>query len=264
MEPSNRELVCASCGRRFDFSDGEQGDTSSARQPWHCKSCRRRRKAQRNHSRERSRTGNGRRNEHRLRSANRQRPADQLPSPDDPNGYRAPAFRYETDSPHVIDYSGLPKDEDDTQHPSPVRNRDDDIDRFGLRTDVWAPSRSQRGTRGGNGRRFDRRGTDPDAYRSPAFRDLDPVLARAPVKAGNRRRGHGARWPRHQTTCADCGVQTAVSFQPGPDRPAYCKSCYQARKANGTVTVPRGEEPTRPQATNPDPSGAPAPASVTE
>jgi CxxC-x17-CxxC domain-containing protein len=64
---------------------------------------------------------------------------------------------------------------------------------------------------------------------------------------------------RHEATCADCGVAALVPFQPGPDRPAFCKDCYQVRKANGTVPRPTAAAvPAQAERTESDPpvSGA--------
>ncbi len=45
-------------------------------------------------------------------------------------------------------------------------------------------------------------------------------------------RGGGFRGPRemHKATCADCGQETEVPFQPSGDRPVYCRECYQKHK----------------------------------
>ena len=32
------------------------------------------------------------------------------------------------------------------------------------------------------------------------------------------------------TTCADCGGEARVTFQPSNDRPVYCSACFEARK----------------------------------
>jgi len=34
----------------------------------------------------------------------------------------------------------------------------------------------------------------------------------------------------HKTTCADCGEETEVPFVPDPERPVYCRDCYQNHK----------------------------------
>ena len=38
--------------------------------------------------------------------------------------------------------------------------------------------------------------------------------------------------PRQATaiTCAQCGAQTTVPFEPAPDRPVYCRDCYQTAR----------------------------------
>ncbi len=41
--------------------------------------------------------------------------------------------------------------------------------------------------------------------------------------AGNRRPAR----TMHGVTCATCGVDTAVPFQPDPNRPVFCRDCYQ-------------------------------------
>ena len=35
-------------------------------------------------------------------------------------------------------------------------------------------------------------------------------------------------------TCAGCGKQTTVPFEPRGDRPVYCQDCYQAKKRSST------------------------------
>ena len=46
------------------------------------------------------------------------------------------------------------------------------------------------------------------------------------------RGGGGFGGPRemHKATCADCGQETEVPFQPSGDRPVYCRECYQKHK----------------------------------
>ncbi|MYD54965.1 MAG: DEAD/DEAH box helicase [Chloroflexi bacterium] len=47
-----------------------------------------------------------------------------------------------------------------------------------------------------------------------------------------------ARKPRHQVTCADCGVSTSVPFRPRGDRPVYCTSCYAGRRGSARADLP--------------------------
>jgi CxxC-x17-CxxC domain-containing protein len=244
MDHSDRELRCASCGQRFLFSSGEQAyyAQNGLQDPRRCKPCRAQRKAQGAQGGERSHRGGSGRPERRGGGSHKpQRSGTWLPSPDDPNGYRAPAFQSETRGAYAIDYEGLPRDEEDGDAPAPAGH--DGIDRFGMRTEMRGGAPGPRGPRGGRGPRRDRSGTDPDAYRAPAFTNSDPAAPRHGAAAGTSRRARRAQRMRHEATCGDCGVQALVPFQPGPDRPAYCKSCYQVRKANGTVMVPGAGAP---------------------
>lgn len=42
--------------------------------------------------------------------------------------------------------------------------------------------------------------------------------------------GYGDRQQRqmYPATCATCGVQTQVPFQPNGSKPVYCRECYQS------------------------------------
>lgn len=48
---------------------------------------------------------------------------------------------------------------------------------------------------------------------------------------GNRGGGFRDREarPMYTATCASCGKEASVPFQPREDRPVYCKDCYQPR-----------------------------------
>lgn len=41
---------------------------------------------------------------------------------------------------------------------------------------------------------------------------------------GGMRRGPR---PQFQATCAACGIETTVPFEPKSDRPVYCSDCYR-------------------------------------
>ncbi len=45
--------------------------------------------------------------------------------------------------------------------------------------------------------------------------------------------GYGSREPRqmYTATCASCGNEAQVPFQPRDDRPVYCSDCFQSQKA---------------------------------
>lgn len=184
--------------------------------------------------------------------------APRVPSYEDPNAYRSPGFQDLTHNPYRIDYAGLPKDEEDPEgkllQPGPGNAR------FG--NGNGAP-------RGMAGRRPDRTGTDPNAYRSPGFRPEDnkgrrpspanaaqaprvddatadaadaaddsqsaltgpraPAIA-APGASGASRRERRSQRPRFETTCNACGAAAVVPFEPGPERPAFCKPCYEVKR----------------------------------
>jgi CxxC-x17-CxxC domain-containing protein len=46
-----------------------------------------------------------------------------------------------------------------------------------------------------------------------------------------RRRGGKGRGEPITITCSQCGTQAVVNFKPQPDRPVYCSTCYEAKKA---------------------------------
>ncbi|MFA7175409.1 MAG: CxxC-x17-CxxC domain-containing protein, partial [Kiritimatiellia bacterium] len=43
--------------------------------------------------------------------------------------------------------------------------------------------------------------------------------------------GSGQSRQLFKVTCAQCGVETEVPFQPRGDRPVYCRECFQSQKA---------------------------------
>ena len=47
-----------------------------------------------------------------------------------------------------------------------------------------------------------------------------------------RNRDGGEREQRQMftVTCAECGKETEVPFEPKNDRPVYCRDCFQARR----------------------------------
>ncbi|MFA4836010.1 MAG: CxxC-x17-CxxC domain-containing protein [Dehalococcoidia bacterium] len=40
---------------------------------------------------------------------------------------------------------------------------------------------------------------------------------------------YGARRQMFPATCAECGKQTEVPFEPRGDRPVYCSDCYRSK-----------------------------------
>ncbi|WP_321429125.1 CxxC-x17-CxxC domain-containing protein [uncultured Methanolobus sp.] len=53
---------------------------------------------------------------------------------------------------------------------------------------------------------------------------------------GNRGGGRGGNFrssgPRemHKAKCSDCGQETEVPFEPDPERPVYCRECFQKHR----------------------------------
>jgi CxxC-x17-CxxC domain-containing protein len=73
---------------------------------------------------------------------------------------------------------------------------------------------------------------EQDFYREKGFENEPqrcPDCRRAKKLARN---SSGARGDREMfpATCAECGQETTVPFKPSPDKPVYCKDCYQSRK----------------------------------
>jgi CxxC-x17-CxxC domain-containing protein len=59
--------------------------------------------------------------------------------------------------------------------------------------------------------------------------------SRCPQCRAARRRtrnGDGGGRPRqmHTVTCAECGAETQVPFEPTEGRPVYCRDCYARQK----------------------------------
>ncbi len=82
------------------------------------------------------------------------------PAWDDPNAYRSPGFQDQPQTAYRVDYAGLPRDVEDE---APEGNTP-------VATPGPASGRPHAGPpRGMYGRRPDRAGTDPNAYRSPGY-----------------------------------------------------------------------------------------------
>jgi CxxC-x17-CxxC domain-containing protein len=47
---------------------------------------------------------------------------------------------------------------------------------------------------------------------------------------GGRGGGFNANRPMFKATCADCGNECEVPFEPREGRPVYCRDCYQKHK----------------------------------
>jgi CxxC-x17-CxxC domain-containing protein len=44
------------------------------------------------------------------------------------------------------------------------------------------------------------------------------------------RRDFGGPREMHKATCADCGSECEVPFQPKEGKPVYCRDCYQKHR----------------------------------
>ncbi|HHW09455.1 MAG TPA: zinc-binding protein [Firmicutes bacterium] len=67
-------------------------------------------------------------------------------------------------------------------------------------------------------------------YQEKGFQN-EPSRCRECRDSRKRERESGAPRQLYDVTCADCGVQTQVPFQPRGDRPVYCRECFAARKS---------------------------------
>ncbi len=73
---------------------------------------------------------------------------------------------------------------------------------------------------------------EQDFYAEKGFTN-DP--SRCPDCRSARKQKTRNTQPRkmHQATCASCGAQAEVPFEPSPGRPVYCRDCYQPARKRG-------------------------------
>ncbi|NLB74633.1 MAG: zinc-binding protein, partial [Firmicutes bacterium] len=69
------------------------------------------------------------------------------------------------------------------------------------------------------------KGYENEPTRCPACRS-----ARRGRERTERRGGRREEREMFQAVCARCGAQTSVPFKPRPDRPVYCRDCYQTNR----------------------------------
>ena len=74
---------------------------------------------------------------------------------------------------------------------------------------------------------FASKGFSHDPKRCPSCRQTRKTSR----SADNR---YGSRAPRqmYPVTCAQCGIETEVPFEPQEGRPVYCSECYNKSKLN--------------------------------
>ena len=79
---------------------------------------------------------------------------------------------------------------------------------------------------------FASKGYENEPGRCPACRSARRERERTGGRSAGRRSGGVRREDRemHSAVCARCGAQTSVPFRPRPDRPVYCRDCYQNNK----------------------------------
>jgi len=75
------------------------------------------------------------------------------------------------------------------------------------------------------GKEFTFTAAEQEFYASKGFQN-DP--ARCPECRANRKRQRAQQDNREMFTvvCSECGCETQVPFRPSPDRPVYCRDCY--------------------------------------
>jgi CxxC-x17-CxxC domain-containing protein len=69
-------------------------------------------------------------------------------------------------------------------------------------------------------------------FDNPPGRCPDCRAARKAERGGERSPGNRAAREMFNATCADCGKEAQVPFQPSGDRPVYCSGCYQNQRGS--------------------------------
>jgi len=72
---------------------------------------------------------------------------------------------------------------------------------------------------------YSSRGLQNEPRRCPECRQ-----ARKSERSGNN--SYGSRRQMFPVTCADCGKDTEVPFEPRGDKPVYCSDCYSKVRLN--------------------------------
>jgi CxxC-x17-CxxC domain-containing protein len=80
------------------------------------------------------------------------------------------------------------------------------------------------------------RGLTNTPSRCPDCRAARKQAGGGSYSRGGGQRGGGYRErearPMYTATCASCGREAQVPFQPREDRPVYCSDCYQPQRSN--------------------------------
>nr|WP_242527302.1 zinc-ribbon domain containing protein [Ktedonosporobacter rubrisoli] len=85
---------------------------------------------------------------------------------------------------------------------------------------------------------FASRGLTNTPSRCPACRAARKQNGGYQGRGGGSRGDFRAREPRpmYTATCASCGNEATVPFQPREDRPVYCQDCYQSHSTHHAST----------------------------
>lgn len=70
---------------------------------------------------------------------------------------------------------------------------------------------------------------EQEFYAEKGFQN-EPTRCKECRQAKKGKRASGAKREMYTAICSECGKETEVPFKPSPDRPVYCRECYEARK----------------------------------
>jgi CxxC-x17-CxxC domain-containing protein len=77
-------------------------------------------------------------------------------------------------------------------------------------------------------------------FDNPPGRCPDCRAARKAERGGERSSANRAAREMFSATCASCGKEAQVPFQPSGDRPVYCSDCYQDHRGSPSASQSRG------------------------
>ena len=80
------------------------------------------------------------------------------------------------------------------------------------------------------GKEFTFTAGEQEFYAEKGFEN-EPARCRDCRDKRRRSRDGGEQRQMFKVTCADCGKETEVPFQPRGDKPVYCRECFQAQQA---------------------------------
>lgn len=80
------------------------------------------------------------------------------------------------------------------------------------------------------GQEFEFTAREQEFYAEKGFEN-EPGRCPACRSARKANRGNDRRQRQfYKATCADCGQETEVPFQPTGERPVYCRDCFEKRR----------------------------------